>query len=169
VAPQGDRLSTALAAVSALAQGQGLGVGQLDLNGTPATAWTRLSLPQGRGGDPLRVITEVAGLQAQVNDYTVLAASAALLDRVAHPPTELWQPPTWWPAAAVPSTGYIHLDWPRLEAIVAQQLSQGWPRWRLWETAAQPILKHLRQIALVGGDRSEAMQIGRIQIQLSNQ
>lgn len=167
VAPQSEPLAAALDAMTALSQGQGLGVGTLDLRGTPAIAWTRLALPK-RGSQPLQVVAEVAGLHAQVDQYEALAASPATLDAVIHPAAVPRQRPAWWPQMAQvpgPSTGYIHLDWPQIQAGLAAQL----PRWRLWSTAAQPALKHLRQVTLVSGDRSDAMQTGSILVQLSNQ
>lgn len=165
VAPQSETLAAALKAMTALAQEKGLGVGTLDLRGTPAIAWTRLALPQLRGSQPLQVVAEVAGLHAQVDQYEVLAASPATLDAVIHPAAVPRQRPAWWPQVAGPSSGYVHIDWPQIQASLAAQL----PRWRLWSTAAQPALKHLRQVTLVSGDRSDAMQTGSILVQLSNQ
>ena len=167
VAPQSEAVSETLDSLTVLAQSQGLGVGALDLQGTPAVAWTRLSLPQGSGAKPFQVVTEVAGLHAQVDQYEVLAASPALLDVVIHPAGER-QHPAWWSQVAQlpgPRNGYVHVDWPQLQAGLVAQL----PQWRLWGTAAQPALKHLQQITLVSGDRSDAMQTGSILVQLSNQ
>ncbi|MBD2114838.1 MULTISPECIES: DUF3352 domain-containing protein [Cyanophyceae] len=167
VAPQSEPLASALAGMTALAQGQGLGVGSLDLRGTPAIAWTRLALPK-RGSQPLQVVAEVAGLHAQIDQYEALAASPAMLDAVIHPAAVPRQRPAWWSQVTQvpgPSTGYVHIDWPQIQAGLAGQL----PRWRLWSTAAQPALKHLRQITLVSGDRSDVMQTGSILVQLSNQ
>ncbi|MBW4462608.1 MAG: DUF3352 domain-containing protein [Nodosilinea sp. WJT8-NPBG4] len=167
VAPRNETLTAALDAMTALAQGQGLGVGSLDLRGTPAIAWTRLALPK-RGSQPLQVVAEVAGLHAQVEQYEALAASPVTLDAILHPAAVPRQRPAWWSQVAQvpgPSTGYIHIDWPQIQAGLAARL----PRWRLWSTATQPALKHLRQITLVSGDRTDAMQTGRILVQLSNQ
>jgi hypothetical protein len=164
VAPQSEPLSEALEALTALTQEHGLGQGILDVQGTPAIAWTRLSLPGRRGAAPLEVVAQVAGLQAQVDQYEVLTASPALLEAVLHPKEQPRQPPRWWPLATEqPGSGYIHIDWPQIQPVA--QL----PQWRLWSTAAQPVLKHLREITLVSGDRSESMQTGRIVVQLSNQ
>ncbi|MBD1917637.1 MULTISPECIES: DUF3352 domain-containing protein [Cyanophyceae] len=168
VAPQSETLTAALDGMTALAQKQGLGVGALDLRGTSAIAWTRLALPKTRGSQPLQVVAEVAGLYAQVDQYEALAASPATLDAVIRPTVVPRQYPVWWPQVAQvpgPSTGYVHIDWPQIQAGLATQL----PRWRLWSAAAQPALKHLRQITLVSGDRSDAMQTGSILVQLSNQ
>lgn len=168
VAPQSETLAAALDGMTALAQEKGLGVGSLDLRGTPAIAWTRLALPKTRGAQPLQVVAEVAGLHAQVDQYEVLAAFPATLDAVIHPAAVPRQRPAWWPQVSQvpgPSTGYVHLDWPQIQAGLVAQL----PRWRLWSTAAQPALKHLRQVTLVSGDRSDAMQTGSILVQLSNQ
>ncbi|MFQ4139914.1 DUF3352 domain-containing protein [Nodosilinea sp. PGN35] len=167
VAPQSDTLTAALDGITALAQERGLGVGSLDLRGTPAIAWTRLALPK-RGAQPLQVVAEVAGLHAQVDRYEALAASPATLDAVLHPAAVPRPRPAWWSQVAQmpgPSTGYTHIDWPQIQAGLAARL----PRWRLWSTAAQPALRHLRQITLVSGDRSDAMQTGSILVQLSNQ
>ncbi|MBE9111221.1 DUF3352 domain-containing protein [Nodosilinea sp. LEGE 07298] len=166
VAPQSVTLSKTLADLTELARQQGLGVGSLDLRGTPAIAWTRLALSPNRS-QPLQVMAEVAGLQAQIDQYEVLATSAAMLDAVIHPSAPR-QPPTWWQQVAQlpgPSTGYVHIDWSQVQASLVAQL----PQWRLWGTAAQPALKHLQQITLVSGDRSDAMQTGSILVQLSNQ
>ncbi|MBD2232708.1 DUF3352 domain-containing protein [Phormidium tenue] len=168
VAPQSATLAAALDGMTAVAQERGLGVGSLDLRGTPAIAWTRLALPKTRGAQPLQVVAEVAGLHAQVDQYEALAASPATLDAVIHPAAVPRQRPAWWSQVAQvsgPSTGYVHIDWPQVQARLAAQL----PRWRLWSTAAQPALKHLQQITLVSGDRSDAMQTGSILVQLSNQ
>ncbi|MEO1067585.1 MAG: DUF3352 domain-containing protein [Cyanobacteria bacterium J06638_6] len=165
MAPQSETLTANLAALSDLARQQGLGVGTLDLQGTPTIAWTRLSLPQRSGAQPLQVTAAVAGLQAQVDQYEVLTASPATLDAVLN--TAVRQHPSWWQQVAEipgPSTGYIHIDWPQVQGNLAARLRQ----WKLWSTAAQPALKHLRQITLVGSDRSEAMQTGHVLIELSN-
>jgi hypothetical protein len=166
VAPYSESLTTALDAITDLAKGQGLSVGALDLRGTQTIAWTRLSMPS-RGGQPLQVVAEVAGLHAQVDQYEVLAANPTTLGAVIGADTPR-QHPSWWQQAAQlpgPSYGYIHLDWPQIQAgLVGQR-----PQWRLWSTAAQPALKHLQQITLVSGDRSDSMQTGSILVQLSNQ
>ncbi|PZO44653.1 MAG: hypothetical protein DCF17_03745 [Shackletoniella antarctica] len=166
VAPRSDRLSASLEAITTLAQAQGLGVGALDLRGTPAIAWTRLSLPQ-RGAQPLQVVAEVAGLYAQVDQYEVLAAApttlAAVMDMGA-----AGARPSWWQQVSElpgPSSGYIHIDWPQIQTRLVAQLPQA----RLWAAAAQPALNHLQQITLVSGDRTDAMQTGSILVQLSNQ
>ncbi|WP_017298138.1 DUF3352 domain-containing protein [Nodosilinea nodulosa] len=168
VAPQSQTLTETLEALGQLARAQGLGVGALDVRGTPAIAWTRLALPQRPSAQPLRVVAEVAGLHAQVDRYDVLATSAATLDAVLHPSGEPRPQPAWWPSAAQlagPSTGYIHIDWPQVQAGLAAQL----PQWRLWAAAAQPALRHLQEITLISGDRTEAMQTGSILVKLSNQ
>jgi hypothetical protein len=166
VAPQSPTLSEALDALTALAQGQGLGANALDLRGTPAIAWTRLALPTDRGGLTAQVVAQVAGLKAQVDGYEVLAASPATLDRVLYPEGTVRQPPAWWQSAAVGrTTGVLHLDWPQVQPALATLL----PRWRLWEVAAQPLLSHLQQITWVGGDRSDTVQTGQIFVRLSNQ
>ena len=166
VAPRSDRLSAALEAITALAQAQGLGVGALDLRGTPAIAWTRLSLPQ-RGAQPLQVVAEVAGLHAPVDQYEVLAAEPATLAAAMEAGAAGARPSWWQPVAELPgpSSGYIHIDWPQIQAGLVAQLPQA----RLWAAAAQPALKHLQQITLVNGDRTDAMQTGSILVQLSNQ
>ncbi|WP_035985834.1 DUF3352 domain-containing protein [Leptolyngbya sp. KIOST-1] len=167
VAPQSDSLNNTLEALNDLARQQGLGVGSLDVRGTPAIAWTRLALPN-RGARPLQVVAEVAGLHAQVDQYEVLAASAATLDTVLHPNDSARQHPAWWPQVAQlpgPSNGYVHIDWAQVQAGLAQAV----PRWRLWGAAAEPALKHLRQVTLVSGDRTDSMQTGSIVVQLSNQ
>ena len=166
VAPRSDRLSASLEAITALAQAQGLGVGALDLRGTPAIAWTRLSLPQ-RGAQPLQVVAEVAGLHAPVDQYEVVAAAPATLAAVMDAAAAGTRPSWWQPVAELPgpSSGYIHIDWPQIQTGVVAQLPQA----RLWAAAAQPALKHLQQITLVSGDRTDALQTGRILVQLSNQ
>ncbi len=167
VAPQSQGLSEALGALAELAQEDGIGAGSVDLRGTLATAWTRLSVPQSRGSQPLQVVAEVIGLRAQVDRYEVLAASPNTLDTVLHPLTVPRQPPDWWAQAdrvAGPSTGVVHINWPQVQAGLAPQL----PQWRLWGTAAQPALKHLRQITLVSGDRSADRQIGTLMMDLRN-
>ncbi|MGB3308640.1 MAG: DUF3352 domain-containing protein [Nodosilinea sp.] len=167
VAPQSAALSESLAALTDLARQRGLGVGTLDLRGTPAIAWTRLGLPPSRSLQPLQVVAEVAGLQAQADQYEVLATSVATLDAVVHP-DEPRQQPTWWQQVAQlpgPSTGYVHIDWSQVQASLVAAV----PQWRLWGAAAQPALKHLQQITLVSGDRSDSIQTGRILVQLSNQ
>lgn len=167
VAPQSPALSASLEALSNLARQQGLGVGALDLRGTPAIAWTRLALPLSRGTQPLQVVAEVAGLQASVDRYEVLAASAAMLDAVVHP-DQPRQPPAWWSSVAqLPgaSAGYVHINWSQVQTGLAAAS----PQWRLWSTAAQPALKHLQTLTLVSGDRSDSIQTGRIVVRLSNQ
>ena len=164
IAPQSTTLTASLDALTTLVQQQGLGVGSLDLGGTPAVAWTRLSLPTGRGQQPLQVVTEVAGMRAQIDRYEVLAASPATLGRVLSA-AGASRRPAWWPQAPGPSTGYIHIDWPQIQAFTAARL----PQWRLWGQAAQPALRHLRQITLVSGDRQASMQTGRVVVELSNQ
>ncbi|MGF1516346.1 MAG: DUF3352 domain-containing protein [Nodosilinea sp.] len=166
IAPRSDLLSVALEAITAQAQAQGLGVGALDLRGTSAIAWTRLSLPQ-RGAQPLQVVAEVAGLHAPVDQYEVVAAAPATLAAVMDAGAAGARPGWWQQVAELPgpSGGYIHIDWPQIQTELVAQLPQA----RLWAAAAQPVLKHLQQITLVSGDRTDAMQTGRLLVQLSNQ
>jgi hypothetical protein len=168
VAPQSPALTTALQSLTALAETEGVGVGALDLHGTPTQAWTRLSLPPTRNQQRAQVVAEVVGLRALVEGYEVLAADPNTLDAVISPLNGARHPPAWWTPLADEirrSTGIIHLDWRQIEGSLGAQF----PRWRLWETAAQPALKHLRQVTLVSGDRSESMQTGSIVVQVSNQ
>ncbi|MGB3138875.1 MAG: DUF3352 domain-containing protein [Nodosilinea sp.] len=168
VAPQSNILSEALDDLGDLARQRGLEVGALDLRGSPAVAWTRLTLPPSSSLQPLRVVAEVAGLHAQVDQYEVLATSPATLDAVLHPGDDARrQLPAWWQQAGpVPgsSTGYVHIDWPQVQTKLAARL----PQWRLWSAASQPALRHLQHITLVSGDRSKSMQTGSILVQLSN-
>ncbi|MGG6239600.1 DUF3352 domain-containing protein [Nodosilinea sp. AN01ver1] len=168
IAPQTTTLAETLEHLDELARQQGLGTGALDLRGTPAIAWTRLTLPPTRVPRPLQVVAEVAGLRAEVDQYEVLAASPATLDTVLHPADQPRQQPAWWQQVAQlpgPSNGYVHIDWAQVQTALVAQL----PQWRLWGTAAQPALKHLQEITLVSGDRSDVMQTGSILVQLSNQ
>jgi hypothetical protein len=171
LSPQAASMDQALNTLTELARQQGLGVGTLELQGEPATVWTRLSLsPRGgsRGaGQPLTITAEVAGLQAQVGRYGAIATSADIIDGMLGLRQASLQYPDWWSQTEQfqrPSAGYIYLDWPQLQASLGQRQS----RFRLWEAAAQPALKHLRQITMARYGQTEQVQTGAIFVQLSN-
>lgn len=148
----------------------GLGTGRLDILGYPTTVWTRLSLRQGIPGSrsgPLQVQTEVAGLSAEVGRDQVLTTSPEMMEQALAVDQNQAAPPEWTeqiPAFSQPGENYVHLDWLSLAAYLRQQV----PQFRLWETLAQPALKHLRAITLASYGQTEQVHRDGILIQLQN-
>lgn len=172
-----EELSHALGQLETLARDQGLGVGRLDLLGHPTTVWARLSLAPTRPGAteaaPLTVTTEVAGLTAQVDDYQVLTTRPTVMEQV----LRLSQPDVWnsgQPKAPAwvqqldyfsqPSEGYVHLDWPQLQGAMQAQV----PRFRLWEAAARPILRHLQGVTWASYGQTDQIQRTGFFLELTN-
>lgn len=177
VSSASERLGNALGQLETLARDQGLGVGRLDLLGYPTTVWAKLSLapirPQSREVAPLTVSTEVAGLTAQVGDYQVLTTRPTVMEQVLRlSQPDLWnagQPkaPDWvrqLDYLSRPSEGYVHLDWPQLQGAMQAQV----PRFRLWEAAARPILRHFQGVTWASYGQTEQMQRTGFFLELTN-
>lgn len=177
VSSASERLGNALGQLETLARDQGLGVGRLDLLGYPTTVWAKLSLapirPQSREVAPLTVSTEVAGLTAQVGDYQVLTTRPTVMEQVLRlSQPDLWnagQPkaPDWvrqLDYLSRPSEGYVHLDWPQLQGAMQAQV----PRFRLWEAAVRPILRHLQGVTWASYGQTEQMQRTGFFLELTN-
>ncbi len=167
--PQGESMTTAVQRLTELVRQQGLGVGTVEIQGQPTTVWTRLSLNrQGRqSGQPLAITAEVAGLQTEVGDYGAIATSADALDTLLSRSQAAAQYPDWWLLTEQfrqPNHGYIHIDWSQVQNSLGQHL----PRFRLWQAAAQPGLKHLQQVTLARYGRTQQVQTGSLFFQLSN-
>lgn len=172
VTQRSDAMEAALEDLTALAQDRGLGVSSLDIEGYPTTALTKLSLGYNQGGsgpgETWQVVTQVAALWAKIDNYDLLTATPGTLAAILQLRQGPLQVPPWSQDIEVfqrPGEGYIHINWPQLQADLGQQI----PRFRLWETAARPILKHLNQILLTSYGRTEQIQTGSIFFQLSNE
>ncbi len=172
LSPTGDKLTTALGSLNDQAQAQGLGVGRVDILEHPTMVWTQLSLvpavARAEATKPLQIKADVVGLQTQVDRYQVLTRSPATLEQVLLADQQSDGPPGWTQHLdrfRQPAEAYAHLDWPQFQRIVA-----GWGApFRLWQTAASPVLKHLRQVTVASYGQTEQTQTMGLFFQLSNQ
>ena len=163
-------LAEALQHLKDTAQTEGIGVNTLALRGYTTTALTRLSVTPNLSQAPGRgVVTHLLGLHTEVNDMDLMASSPVLMDAAlkASQGNELTAP-AWSEELSLfqrPNEGYIHIYWPKLQSGLRQQIA----RFRLWETAAKPVLKHLQGVTLTSYGRTEEFQTGRVFLRLSNQ
>jgi hypothetical protein len=167
-----NQLDTTLETLKDKAQAQGLSVGQVEILDYPTTVWTRLSLasPGSRSGgtQPLQIRADVAGLQTNMGRYQVLTTSPATMEQVLLADQQSGPPPEWTqhldffrPSAE----GYAHLNWPQFQGLLRERGAQ----FRLWQAAARPVLKHLRQITMASYGQTEQLQTMGLFFQLSNQ
>ena len=146
VSEAGDALTGVLQQVYTSAQNAGVGVNTLMVEGHPTTALARLMLsqnPAGTQNTSIDVIAQVLGMQAQVDDVSVMTSSPALMVSTLKNGQNAPQLPAWTQDLSLfrtPNEGYMHLRWPQLQS----ELSQRSARFRLWETATKPILRHLK-------------------------
>ncbi len=148
-----------------LAQTQGLGVSSLEIQHTPVRAWSRLAAEPGGTGLALRA--EVAGLEADLEGYQVLTASAEGMNQLLGRWSAPGDSPAWLTEAESwksPAAAYLQVDWPQLQA----QLQAQAPPFRLWEVAARPLLHHLQKLTLVSYGQSDRLQTSRIFFHLTN-
>jgi hypothetical protein len=172
VSQQNEALAGVLQRVYTSAQQAGIGVSTLMMNDHPTTALARLTLSPDLAGAQTAVTAQVLGLQMQINDMNVMSSSADLMASV----LKQKQPeqaqhdlplPSWAQDLSLfqnPNEGYIHLQWPQLQS----ELSQRSARFRLWQTTAKPILRHLQTITLSSYGSSRDLQTGRVFVRLSN-
>jgi len=170
VSEAGDALTGVLQQVYTSAQNAGVGVNTLMVEGHPTTALARLMLsqnPAGTQNTSIDVIAQVLGMQAQVDDVSVMTSSPALMVSTLKNGQNAPQLPAWTQDLSLfrtPNEGYMHLRWPQLQS----ELSQRSARFRLWETATKPILRHLKTVTLTSYGRTRDWQTGRVFFQLSN-
>jgi len=155
-ADQGDGAATALDQVG---RQQGLSVGPLTIAEKPTMAWTQLTL------DPTtrRVQAEVNGIRGRLGDMDVLTTSAALFDTVVTATVDSdWLPQT---APALDLTrGVAYVDW----AALRTPLLGGAPRLQLLETAAQPLLRHVRRLVWANQGGDGQLHRGQFWVELTN-
>jgi hypothetical protein len=161
----------ALRHLGTAAQAEGIGLSPLEIKGYSTTALTRLMLkPMVDTSDrrDAQVMAQVLGLYSQADDVDIVASSPSLMKAALEHRETSSTPPDWTQDLSrfqKPNEGYIHIDWPKLQSGLRQQV----PKFRLLETAARPLLKHLKQITLTSYGRTSELQTGRIFFQLSNQ
>ncbi|NJL46786.1 MAG: DUF3352 domain-containing protein [Leptolyngbyaceae cyanobacterium SM2_5_2] len=172
LSPVSEQLTQTLKTLNDQVQGQGLGVGQVDLFGHPTTVWTRLSLipavPRTGGTEPLQIKADVVSLQTRVDRYQVLTSSPATMEQVLLTNQRPVGPPEWTQhldRLRQPAEAYVHLDWPQLQRVLEER---GAP-FRLWQAAARPVLKHLQQITAASYGQTDQVQTMGLFFQLSNQ
>lgn len=154
------------------AQAQGLGHSRLDILGHSTTVWTRLSLRQEPSviratSPPIQVQTEVVGLRAEISQNQVLSTSPEMMAQALSRDQRPGEAPAWTDDLhRFPEGGesYLHLQWPPLEAYLQRQV----PQFRLWETVANPVLKHLQSITLTSYGQTDRVQRAALFIELSN-
>ncbi|MGB0563315.1 MAG: DUF3352 domain-containing protein, partial [Spirulinaceae cyanobacterium] len=137
-----EAAETAIAALDELAQAQNLSLAQLSIAETPVTVWTELVA---KGG---RVDAQVQGVHAQVGDYLLLSNSLNVITNMVQPQrASLLENQDFKGAIAqlpVPNTGYFYLDWPKVQPLLEQQF----PLLKVFDVAAQPLLKNLESLVL---------------------
>ena len=165
--PPSDAMSEALNQLHESAQRVGVGINTLTIDGVPTTALAKLRF-QSDGQSHGKVLAQVLGLHAQVRDIHIMASSPDRMEEVLVKAEQNRALPAWTEDLGyfrTPNQGYIHIRWPQLQSGLSQKLRQ----LRLWETAAEPVLKHLQAITLTSYDRTRELQTGRVYVQLSNQ
>jgi len=161
-----------LTQVESMARAQAIGINTLPVRGVVTTALARLSLqPDAEINllqSPRKVSAEILGLQTRLDDMNVMASTPGLMEAaIRHWQEDTPSGPAWTEDLALfeqPNEGYIHITWPKLQAGLSQQIA----RFRLWETTAKPILRHLRTVTLTSYGRSQDLQTGRFFLKLGN-
>jgi hypothetical protein len=158
--------------VENVARAQAIGINTLPVRGVVTTALARLSLqPEAETNVSQarrEVSAEILGLQTRIDDMNVMASTPGLMEAA----IKHWQQgnsagPDWTEDLSLfkkPNEGYIHIMWPKLQAGLSQQIAQ----FRLWETTAKPLLRHLRTVTLTSYGRSQDLQTGRFFFKLGN-
>lgn len=150
---------------------QGFSVGSLDIDDHPLVVWSKLSIANGKSPSryPVQVKTDIAGLRTQMGEYEIASPSITVMDRLLHieasqalTATSLWKAAT--DPLSQPNTGYLYVDWPQILPGVLQQF----PWLRLVETATQPLLRHLKAVAVTGYESNADVRFGAISLYLSN-
>ena len=168
LAAQGSpALAEVLRQIDASAQEAGIGVNPLTIEGRTTTALTRLMLTSKLESPGPDVIARVLGLHAHVDDVSLISSSPALITTALKSTQKTPSIPDWAQDLSLfqkPNEGYIHIQWPRLQSGLSRQNAQ----FRLWETAAKPVLRHLKTVTLASYGRTQNLQTGRVFFQLSN-
>lgn len=150
----------AIARLDREAKAGGWSVGNVALGEETLTAWTQLeaaSQVATPGKRSLSLNAAVKGVRVEMNGYEILASS---IDSMAGAlsgsensllASELFRQTT----QPLPATndGYVYLDWARGEAIIERQF----PALRVFELGVQPLLEHLRSLALSSRGRADGV------------
>ncbi|HIK44241.1 MAG TPA: DUF3352 domain-containing protein [Leptolyngbyaceae cyanobacterium M65_K2018_010] len=171
VTPLSDPLAATVASLDDLAQAKGLGVAPVTIFNHPTTAWTRLSiLSPGNlsASTPApQIQAEITGLHAQLGEHVVLSTAAGVMEQALGSAQAAPAPSSWTQQLdrfKQPSQAYLHVDWPQLQDALQQQV----PQFRLWETIARPLLKHLRQITVAQYRQTDQVQTMGLFLHLGN-
>ncbi|MEM8544799.1 MAG: DUF3352 domain-containing protein [Cyanobacteria bacterium P01_H01_bin.119] len=134
-----------LSRLNQLAEASGLTVNAIQLDQTPVTVWTKLvTLNQ----DKLQLQTQIKGLVAQHNGYSILATSAQAMDQALDADQQsLAANPAFQQTVASlgdRDSGVFYLDW----STLAPQFSASLPSARWFSFWGQPLLDHLQSLAI---------------------
>lgn len=161
----------AIAEFDAIAQQQGLSTGTLMLGDRPVSAWTKLSTTSSRSRrqtPTLSLQTEVQGVHTTVDDYEIFATSIEAISQALSPADQslLAAEPFQQAIASfhTPRNGYFYIDWATLNQVIRDQL----PIARLLEAVGQPILSHIRSVAITNYGTEANGQYGAIAVQLQD-
>ncbi|NJN87805.1 MAG: DUF3352 domain-containing protein, partial [Leptolyngbyaceae cyanobacterium SL_7_1] len=171
VARRSPAAAEAIAEFDAIAQKQGLSTGTLMLGDRPVSAWTKLSTTSSRSRrqtPTLSLQTDVQGVHTTVDDYEIFATSIEAISQALSPANQsLLAAEPFQQAIApfhTPRNGYFYIDWATLNQVIKQQL----PIARLLEAVGQPILSHIRSIAITNYGTEANGQYGAIGVQLQD-
>lgn len=170
VAEHTDATQPALERLDAIAQGQGLSIGPVPLNGQQTYTWTQLSAAEGRSRrkDRPQLEAEVRGVHAQVRNHEIFATSLdAIRQALPTPEHALIDQPDFQQAIAPIASqndGYFYVDWQAIQPLLEKQI----PLLKLAELSARPLFDHVRSFTLssFGGDRQS--RHGALFIRLSD-
>jgi hypothetical protein len=190
----GERAEQGLKDLAAIAQQQGLSLGEIRLGDQPVSAWTRLSTAtnpvpastkasakpnrKGQSAPPasqLSLQAEVVGVRASVGPYELFATSLNALDQALR---------TGAPADTGNKTASPSRITPALQTAIAPLnpnnngylylnwsggkglFEQEWPLLRAFEVGAQPLLQRLEAIAVSSYGVDQGVERGGVFLQL---
>jgi hypothetical protein len=129
-----------------LARNRGLSVGNLPLENTTMTAWTKLVTTS--ENNFARLYAQVKGVHTEINSYELLTNSVDLLtDTLTNQSSSLQQSPKFQAtikALPTENDGYLYLDWQKLEPYLIKQF----PVIKVAELAFKPLFDNLQTLTI---------------------
>ncbi|MGK7926725.1 MAG: DUF3352 domain-containing protein [Spirulina sp.] len=131
-----------------LAREQGLNVGNVKLGEQPVQIWAEFVASGGK------IDADVRGVRTAIDDYELISNSLDAIAKATNPNFKSLAESKEFQNAIAPlpseNNGYLYINWRKVRPIFEQQF----PRLRLLELAAQPLLDRLQSLTLTSlGDR----------------
>lgn len=156
-----------LESIDAFVKEQGINVNQVHTEEGDVTTWTRFSLMRTSPQAPLQLMTQVVGVHALIDGYTVLSTSLLGLEQVLQvdESNSLSRQADFVQLVNnldEPAGGITYVDWPNLMPTLARRFS-----WiRAIDQAGQPLTAHLGPIILQDRGSTQSLQEGVVAIKL---